>query len=256
MIVIRPVAAFRDNYIWLACDQEQRRAAIVDPGDAAPVLAALAQWQLQPCAILATHLHADHVGGIAGLLGHFDVPVYGPGAEDIPGRTHAVAGGDQVHIAPLGITFTVLDVPGHTRGHIAYHGAGVVFVGDTLFMAGCGRLFEGTAGQMLASLDRIAALPDDTLVYCAHEYTLSNLRFALHLEPDNAHLAARQADCETRRAAGEPTVPATLALEKLTNPFLRTRQSAVRAAASRYLQRAVASDTDVFAAVRAWKDNF
>jgi hydroxyacylglutathione hydrolase len=256
MLKITPVAAFHDNYIWLIRDSDTRHVAIVDPGDAGPVLAAIDADRLQPCAVLVTHHHGDHVGGIEGLLRHWNMPVFGPAGEDIPFRSKALRDGDSVDIAPLAARFSVLAIPGHTRGHIAYHGHGVLFAGDTLFMAGCGRLFEGTAAQMLASLDRIASLPDTTRIYCAHEYTLSNLRFARTVEPGNAALAARQRHCTALREAGRPTVPATLAEEKETNPFLRVRVHAVRAAAARHAAQALNDDVSVFAAVRGWKDQF
>ena len=256
MLEIKPVAAFRDNYIWLLINPVNQRVAIVDPGDAGPVLAALQELRLQPCAILLTHHHPDHVGGVARLLDHFTLPVYGPAAENIPTVNHGLQGGDLIHIESLASDFQILSIPGHTRGHIAYHGQGLLFCGDTLFMAGCGRLFEGTAQQMLASLDRLYALPDDTLVYCGHEYTLANLRFAGTVEPGNADVWERNRASTASRARGEPTVPATLALEKRTNPFLRVRVPAVQAAAAKHAGRNLTDPVAVFAEVRAWKDNF
>ncbi len=256
MLEIKPVAAFRDNYIWLLINPGSRRVAIVDPGDAGPVLAALQASRLQPCAILLTHHHPDHVGGVAGLLEQFTVPVYGPAAESIPTVSNGLQDGDQIHIEELAADFRILSIPGHTRGHIAYHGQGMLFCGDTLFMAGCGRLFEGTAQQMLASLDRLCELPDSTLVYCGHEYTLANLRFAATVEPENADIQARNQASMARRAHGEPTVPATLALEKLTNPFLRARVPTVQAAAAKHAGRDLREPVSVFAEIRAWKDNF
>lgn len=253
---IKPVAAFADNYIWLIIAPDGRQTAIVDPGDAAPVFAALANHGLEPCAILATHHHADHVGGIVDLLARYPVPVYGPAAENIPGRTVALQDGDEVFLAALQARFRVLAVPGHTLGHIAYHGAGVLFAGDTLFMAGCGRLFEGTPAQMLGSLDRICALPDDTLIYCAHEYTQSNLRFALAVEPGNSEIRERAAACAKLRAAGKPTVPAPLRTEKETNPFLRVRTTPVQSAARIHAGRALGDAVSVFAQIREWKNNF
>jgi len=256
MLEIKPVAAFRDNYIWLLINPDHRRAAIVDPGDAAPVLAALQELQLQPCAILLTHHHQDHVGGVAGLLDEFAMPVYGPAAENIPSVSSPLQDGDRICIDGLPAEFRVLAIPGHTRGHIAYLGHGTLFCGDTLFMAGCGRLFEGTAKQMLASLDRLCELPDDTLVYCGHEYTQANLRFAGAVEPENTDIRERALDSTARRARGEPTVPATLALEKLTNPFLRVRVPAVQTAAASHAGKSLEDPVSVFAAVRTWKDNF
>jgi len=232
------------------------QAAAVDPGDAAPVLAWLARERLALSAILVTHHHPDHVGGIEALLAAHPVPVYGPRGEAIPGRTHAVVEGDRVALAGLGAAFTVLEVPGHTRGHIAYYRPGTLFCGDTLFACGCGRLFEGTAEQMHASLGKLAALPGDTRIYCAHEYTLANIRFARAVEPGNAALSQREARDRARREAGVPTLPSTLAEELATNPFLRCEDSAV-AAAARARDAAVASDPiRVFAAIREWKNRF
>lgn len=250
---IEPIPAFSDNYLWLLA--RAGRAAVVDPGDAAPVAAALAARGLRLTAILVTHHHGDHVGGVTALAAP-GVPVYGPAGETIPGRTQALAEGDRISV--LGEEFAVLDVPGHTRGHIAYYAAGLgaLFCGDTLFAAGCGRLFEGTPAQMVESLAKLVALPPTTRVYCAHEYTLANLRFARTVEPDNAALAARSERCAAQRAAGVPTVPSTLAEELATNPFLRCALPAVRAAAESVQAGAAASTVATFAALRAWKNRF
>jgi hydroxyacylglutathione hydrolase len=254
---VRPLPAFSDNYIWLVHGlRDPRRVAVVDPGDAAPVLHALDADGLQLGAILVTHHHADHVGGVQALLDRFPVPVYGPSGERIPGRTTALSGGESVELAGLGLAFEVLDVPGHTAGHIAYYGHGALFCGDTLFSGGCGRLFEGTPEQMLGSLDALQALPPETAVYCAHEYTASNLRFALAVEPMNPDLVAHADLVRELRAQDRPTVPSTLGLERRINPFLRTRLPAVRAAAERRAGRPLESDSDVFAAVRQWKNEF
>ncbi len=235
-------------------------AVVVDPGDAGPVLACLEREGLLLAGILNTHHHGDHVGGNAELLRRFDVPVYGPAREPIPGRTHPLRDGASVRLDALGITLAVLDVPGHTAGHIAYVGeaAGVpvAFVGDTLFGGGCGRLFEGSPADMLASLARLAALPGPTQIYCAHEYTLANLRYALAVEPGNAALAARQAVEQGKRDRGEPTVPSTLDLELATNPFLRVTIPEVAAAARVRAGRALESPVDVFAVLREWKNVF
>ena len=254
---IIPVPAFRDNYIWLVHDG--RHALVVDPGDAAPVLDALARLGLQLGAILLTHHHADHVGGVARLLAHSRVPVFGPAGEAIDDVSHPVFEGDEIQVPAPGIGFRVLDVPGHTAGHVAYVAMdiepGLVFCGDTLFSAGCGRLFEGTPAQLGRSLARLAALPPDTRVYCTHEYTLSNLAFARAAEPDNAERDAWAAHCETLRARGEPTLPSTIAREQAINPFLRCEQPGVIESAA--AQGAAALDpVSVFAAIRQWKDTY
>lgn len=250
---VTAIRAFKDNYIWLL--RAGRHAAVVDPGDAAPVLDVLNAQQLQLAAILVTHHHPDHVGGLADLLAARAAPVYGPD-EPIDGITQRVADGDRVRLPELGIDFDVLAIPGHTRAHVGYYGAKLLFCGDTLFACGCGRVFEGTPAQMHASLSRLAALPDDTKVYCAHEYTLANIAFARAVEPDNAALAARErADGETRRA-DQPTVPSTIGLEKKTNPFLRCREPDVIAAASRVRGSPPANAVEVFAAIREWKNRF
>ncbi len=258
MPAIIPIGAFSDNYIWLL--RKGAHAVVVDPGDAAPVLAYLDREGLRLAGILNTHHHGDHVGGNAELLRRFDVPVYGPARETIPGGTHPLLDGASVHLDALGITLTVLDVPGHTAGHIAYAGeaAGVpvAFVGDTLFAGGCGRLFEGSPADMLASLARLAALPGPTQIYCAHEYTLANLRFAVAVEPGNAALVARQAVEQGKRDRAEPTVPSTLDLELATNPFLRVAIPQVAAAARARAGTGLASPVDVFAALREWKNVF
>jgi len=254
------VPAFDDNYLWLIHDGVN--AAVVDPGDAAPVLAALAARQLTLVAILLTHHHADHVGGVPALLRHRQVPVYGPAGEAIASVSQPLREDHLVHLADLSLILKVIDVPGHTRGHIAYYAAGPgwLFCGDTLFAGGCGYLFEGTPQQMVASLAKLAALPPDTLVYCAHEYTLSNLRFAREIEPDNAALAARIDADQARRARNEPTVPSTMAMEIKTNPFLRCQENAVvvRLQETGRLP-AMLSPVDpvaTFAALRAWKNSY
>ncbi|MEW6313698.1 MAG: hydroxyacylglutathione hydrolase [Pseudomonadota bacterium] len=254
MLETIPLRAFADNYIW--CLHRGRHAVIIDPGDAAPVLSHLERARLEPTAILITHHHADHVDGITAILDHHDVPVYGPLRENIAGVTHPVSEGDTIKLATLGIEFAVLDVPAHTLGHVAYYGVKHLFCGDTLFGGGCGRLFEGTPQQMYASLQKLAALPDDTRVCCAHEYTLVNLRFALSIEPDNAALHRRLAEAQHQRELGLPTLPSTIALEKRTNPFLRCHDSAIVAAVTRYDGTAPTSPQATFAALRRWRDIF
>lgn len=233
-----------------------RSAAIVDPGDAAPVEQRLARDGLELKTIVVTHHHGDHVGGVARLKQRYGAHVLGPAGEDIPGRDTALRQGDRVEV--LGVKMQVLDVPGHTRGHIAYYAPaeGLLFCGDTLFAAGCGRLFEGTAAQMHASLAKLARLPGTTRVYCAHEYTLANLRFARAVEPDNAALAAREAACRAPRERNTPTVPSTMAGELATNPFMRSGEPSVRRAAESLQAGASASREEAFAAIRAWKNRF
>ncbi len=250
------VRAFEDNYIWLVRGQSADRVVIVDPGDAAPVLDALATQRLTPVAILCTHHHGDHVGGVGELLARYNVPVYGPAQEHIPALTHRVRGGERVRLDALGLEFDVLDVPGHTAGHIAYYGANLLFCGDTLFSAGCGRLFEGTAAQLHDSLARLAALPPDTAVYCGHEYTATNLRFALTVEPDNADARRHQERVRELRARNEPTLPSTIGRERRINPFLRSAEPRVRRAVAAWAGREPASDTETFALLRRWKDGF
>ena len=254
MLTVEPIPAFKDNYLWLLHDG--RNAAIVDPGEAAPVLRALADRGLTLTDILVTHHHADHVGGVTELVQRCAPRVYGPAREDIPERDVALTEGDRINA--LGVEFAVLDVPGHTAGHIAYHAPalGAVFCGDTMFAGGCGRLFEGTPAQMVDSLAKLTALPATTRVYCAHEYTLANLRFARAVEPDNAALAAREVRCRALREANQPTVPSTVEDERATNPFVRCDEPALRAAAERIEPGAGASTTATFAVIRAWKNRF
>jgi hydroxyacylglutathione hydrolase len=248
--------AFTDNYIWMLHDG--RRAWVVDPGDAQPVLEALQAHQLALAGILVTHHHVDHVGGLAALLPVLDGPVFAPAREAMPVPVTPVAAGDTVDV--LGWTFRVLDVPGHTAGHVAYVAepageAPLLFCGDTLFSGGCGRLFEGTPAQMHASLAQLAALPGDTRVCCTHEYTLSNLRFAAAVEPGNATLQAYTAWCEAQRAAQRPTLPSSIARERQINPFLRCDVPDVAAAASQHGATS-ADPVEVLAALRLWKNVF
>ncbi len=236
-------------------------AIVVDPGDAQPVFDALARHKLQLAAILVTHHHADHTGGVGALHAATGAPVWGPARERIPEPYTPLVQGDVAEA--LGLRFEVIDVPGHTAGHIAYFlpaapsQAPLLFCGDTLFSGGCGRLFEGTPAQMLASLDALAALPGDTRVCCAHEYTLSNLRFALAVEPANADLTHYNARCESLRAQGQPTLPSQLATERRINPFLRSREATVLRAVRAHAELAAdAAEADVFAALRQWKNDF
>lgn len=252
-----PVPTRSDNYVHLLLSPDGRRAAIVDPSDAGPVRRALNEHGLSPIAILNTHHHGDHVGGNRELQQAFDLPVFGAGEDRdrLPGLTHPLHDGDALTPTGLDRTATFWLVPGHTRAHGAFLFEGMAFVGDTLFVAGCGKLFEGTPHQMRTSLERLAGLPDETQVYCAHEYTLNNLRFAAAVEPDNPAIGERQSWAQEQRAQGRATVPSTIADERATNPFLRTGEPAVARAAAEH--GADPEDPDsVFATLREWKDRF
>ena len=249
-----PVRAFQDNYIWVL--RRGGHAAVVDPGDAAPVIACLRAENLRLVAILNTHHHADHVGGNTELLRHYAVPVYGPCDARVPTISHPLRDGERFALAEFGLEFAVLEIPGHTRSHIAFYGGGMLFCGDTLFACGCGRLFEGTPRQMHASLAKLAALPDATRVYCGHEYTLANIRFARAVEAANADLAQWERRASALRKRDEPTLPSTIGAEKAANPFLRCEEPEVIAAASRHAGEALADPVSVLAAIREWKNNF
>lgn len=256
---LQAIPAFNDNYIWLL--HNGQHAVVVDPGDASPVLEVLTTQQLTLSAILITHHHHDHVGGITALLDVFPtIDVYGPAKENIPHCTQKLNEASAVKLNALGLDLRVLDIPGHTAGHIAYFGysdlnEAFVFCGDTLFSGGCGRLFEGTPAQMLNSLNKLSALPPETLICCAHEYTLSNLMWALDVEPDNAELQAYFNEANQLRAAGQPTLPSTLAREQKINPFLRTHIPAVQSSAAQHSSHPLHNATDVFAQLRLWKNN-
>ena len=259
-LTLAPLAAFTDNYVWMLHDGSQ--ALVVDPGEAAPVVAALDAAGLRLAGILVTHHHGDHVGGIDALRARLDGQVWGPARETIPQPFVACQEGDTIEV--LGQRFTVIDIPGHTAGHIAFFcaspsdgSAPLLFCGDTLFSGGCGRVFEGTPAQMHASLRRLAALPGATRVCCAHEYTLSNLRFAREVEPENTELRRYQQWCEAQRAESRPTLPSTLAQELAINPFLRCEEPAPRAAAQRHQHLADGADgVAVFATLRQWKNEY
>ena len=253
-----PLPAFSDNYIWLLHDGQN--AVIVDPGDAAPVHAALQTYGLQLQAILLTHHHADHVGGVASLRQATGAAVYGPAYERLPEPVHRVDSASNV--ALLGLHWQVLEVPGHTSGHIAWYcpdvdGSPVVFCGDTLFSGGCGRLFEGTPEQMFASLQKLAQLPPQTQVFCAHEYTVSNLKFACAVEPNNAALLQYRDQCLARREQQLPTLPSTIEQELKINPFLRCHVVEVAHSAQNFCPDLAPQKTvSVFAALREWKNVF
>lgn len=259
MIQIDALPAFTDNYIWLLQDAASKRCAVVDPGDAGPVLAWLQAhpgWVLSD--ILVTHHHHDHVGGVEQLKNASGARVIGPAAEDIPARDVGLVDNDRISI--LGLDFVILAVPGHTLGHIAFYHADatapLLFCGDTLFAAGCGRLFEGTPEQMHHSLSRLAALPDSTLVYCTHEYTLSNLLFAQAVEPGNLDIAERFHQVSQWRSKDRISLPSNLALERRTNPFLRTHETSVKEKADERTGTDNQSPSAIFASLRAWKDKF
>ena len=254
MLAIHAVPAFKDNYIWIL--ESGGNAVAVDPGDAAPVEAFLERRGLRLTAVLATHHHADHVGGLPALAARWGCPTFGPRREVDARLTQRLGEGERFDVPGIGISLEALDIPGHTAGHIALHGAGAVFCGDTLFACGCGRLFEGTPAQMVDSLGKLARLPGATRVYCGHEYTLANIRFAQAVEPHNARLAERAALEAQKRARGEPTLPSTIAEELATNPFLRCGEREVVESARRRAGRELQGDVDVFAEIREWKNAF
>jgi len=254
---VRPIEAYSDNYIWLLFDPQTRQAFVVDPGDAQPVIATLEELELNLEGVLITHHHFDHVGGLEALKEKFSPQVYGPKNPAISGIDHTLVAGDAITV--LGLEFSVLEVPGHTLDHIAYfHPAEtpLLFCGDTLFAGGCGRVFEGTPAMMHESLQALAALPGATRVYCAHEYTMANLGFARAVEPDNEALRQRIAAAEATRGRNEPTVPSDLALELATNPFLRCAEPGLQDSLAAQGKLEGRESSQVFAAVRAWKDNF
>lgn len=250
MLEILPIPAFQDNYIWLL--RNGNHAAVVDPGDAAPVISALEHLSLKLDAILITHHHSDHTGGVADLLQRWPAKVYAPKREQYSFPHQAVEENSIVHLEALNLDLTVMEVPGHTLGHVAYYGANYLFCGDTLFGAGCGRLFEGTPEQMYNSLQRLAKLPENTAVYCTHEYTEHNLSFARTLDPDNSALSTRQAEAAATRLAGKPTLPSSIDLELETNPFLRCETQAIRLASG----VKSANPVEVFAAIREIRNHY
>ena len=250
---IRAIPSLADNYIWLITFDEHQ-AVVVDPAEAGPVLDILNTENLDLKGILITHQCFDHVGGINSIVSHYPAPVYGPASEPIPGMTHPLREGNAVNIG--GTTFSVLDTPGHTAGHIVFYGGGVLLCGDLLFAAGCGRVHTRRPDWMFESLGKIKQLPQETRVYCAHEYTLANLKFAHAVEPDNADIIKRQHVEQKKRQRGLATVPFTLNEELLTNPFLRCNAPAVKAAAEKFSGQPLSSEAEVFRIIRDWKDTF
>jgi len=254
ILEVVPIPAFQDNYIWLL--RRGSNAALVDPGDSTPALAYLQKHGLALDTILVTHHHADHVGGVEELLQAFPAAVYAPRQERYSFPHHSVGEGDVLNLPSLDLTLSVLETPGHTLGHVAYYGAKYLFCGDTLFGCGCGRLFEGTCAQLHASLQKLAQLPGATQVFCAHEYTLQNIRFARLLDPDNDELAKRETDAQALRAQGLPTMPSTIALELDTNPFLRCDCASIRRGAIRLGSQTQSNPESVFCAIREIKNHY
>lgn len=254
-VAIFPIKAYKDNYIW--CLHNSTHCVVVDPGDAAPVLAFCEDNNLTLTAILITHHHWDHTDGIDALLAKFlDIPVYGPHNPNIKQITHRLSQGAQIELPLLGVKFSVLEVPGHTLDHIAYYGKCGLFCGDTLFSAGCGRLFEGSPQQMYDSLAKLTALPANTAVYCTHEYTLANIAFALAVEPNNQALINFKEWANRQREKGLPTLPSSIQKELAVNPFLRCDSQELQANVNNKMGQRLTSAHATFASLRSWKDNF
>ena len=266
MINIKPIPAFSDNYIWLLQKDNSKQVVLVDPGDERTIITFFENNPLQLVAILITHQHYDHTGGVARLVEKFpQVKVICPDkivsdpplSIDLPIAeyiTHPVTGGDSIEIMELGIHFDVIDIPGHTLDHVAYFGEGALFCGDTIFGCGCGRLFSGTARQMADSMTRLSALPAATKIYCAHEYTVDSIGFAKWVEPDNKDILERDKEDLAKQVKGMPTLPSTLDIELKTNPFMRFGVAQVIEAAEKFAGKKLQSDGEVFAAIREWKD--
>jgi len=254
-LTIIPIPTFKDNYVWTIIDPTQHKAILVDPGDAAPVLQFLKQHHLVPVSILITHHHWDHTNGIKDIVASYPIPVYGPN-NTLTEITHRVQEPDYIYIEHFTISPQIFNIPGHTLDHVAYYMPDRLFCGDTLFAAGCGRLFEGSAAQLFASLQKLASLPDGTRVYCAHEYTLNNLRFARTIEPNNPAITTRLQHAQRLRDKNQPTLPSTLREEKATNPFLRCHCPEVKIAVEQYAEMALSSSLEVFSWLRKWKDHF
>mgnify|MGYP000008052146 CR=1 FL=1 len=251
---IQAVPALVDNYIWLIHSVDSNEVLIVDPGDATPVINAITEQGLTPVAILITHYHYDHVDGIEDLVERYQLPVYGPANAFIPKLSTVLSATNQLSVHPNFPDFEVLEIPGHTASHIAYRLDNMLFCGDTLFAAGCGRLLGGTAEQLFNSLQQLITLPADTKIYCGHEYTQANLKFASLIEPNNTAIKQRIADTDKLRAAKQPSLPTTIAAELATNPFLRGDQAEVIQAAQHFTGTELPNPLAVFTALRAWKD--
>jgi len=256
MNTITPIAVLDDNYIWFIINNNNHHCLIFDPGDAKPTKQYIESQHLIPDAILLTHHHADHIDGAAQLSKEYNIPIYGPAHDGIKQVTHPLQEGDQINFPNLNLTFTILDLPGHTLGHIAYYDQHHLFPGDTLFSAGCGRIFEGSPADMYHALSKLAALPDSTQIYPAHEYTLANLRFAEAVEPENQAIKEQIEACEKLKELNQPSLPSTIAREKTINPFLRYQEKTVITAAEQHTNKKLESSADVFATLRQWKDHF
>ncbi|WP_020679772.1 hydroxyacylglutathione hydrolase [Marinobacterium rhizophilum] len=261
MFQVTPIPAFNDNYIWLLAEPQSNRVAVVDPGDATPVLEYLAHNDLTLAAILITHHHQDHTGGVARLLETFPVPVYGPRPSPFGGIDHPLQDSDSLEL--FGQRLQIREIPAHTLDHISYYcaprtadEAPQLFCGDTLFLAGCGRLFEGSAHQLQQAMDYFAGLPDSTEVYCTHEYSLANLAFAAAVEPDNVHIQSAIKRCKALRADAKPTLPSHIGTEKNINPFMRTRTDTVKASACQHAGSALETPVEVMTVIRQWKNQY
>ncbi len=248
------IPALNDNYIWMIVHPRTQQAMIVDPGEATPVLQVLKEYNINLAAILITHHHWDHTNGIEEIIARHKAPVYAPLKDNVANGDHPIKGGDEVEIPTMELKFQVIDIPGHTVGHVAYQRHQWAFTGDTLFTGGCGRIFEGTPDELYHSLCSLAELPLETHVYCGHEYTAANLRFAELVDPNNLILQKRIIETDRLRSRGLPTVPSTIALELQTNPFLRCHLPEIQAAVGNYCGEPLADTVAVFAALRRWKD--
>lgn len=255
-IKIIPIPAFKDNYIWAIVNQDNQKCCVVDPGDAKPVIDFINEHQLQLDCVLITHHHHDHIGGLDTLCKKFHPKVYGPNNPSITHIDERLKNGDKITLDNFDLSFNIFEIPGHTLDHIAYYSPGILFCGDTLFSAGCGRVFEGTYEQMLNSLDLLSDLPDDTLVYCAHEYTLTNLGFAQVVESNNKYISDYIKNVENLRKNNRPSLPSKLNLEKKVNPFLRVREATVKMSAELHADCPLNTPVDVFRVLREWKNKF